>query len=588
MDAGQVRGAGHPRQQPGLHRAGGSEVPASGSRRSPLVGLPRPLHDETAELCHWNIPEAHALETWGDRARLRRHGDAHAAADRAAVRRAPAHEVLAALHGAAGPQGARRSSRTTGRARSRAASGWTMQRRDRRSRSATPTRSGSRRSTTDSFAAPPRRMADRRRRSRRPNGAAAAGGSRAAAPRRTAAPHRSPIAPTPGRRRSRAVSRSIFRPDPNDLGRPLREQRLAAGAAEAADEADVGHGGVGQPAARRRAAASTTATSSSCAIAATTARLPVLDRARAARCSPSPCSSATAADGGPRRHVGRRWRRRSTSIRLRTSDAPWFGGGLEIVKTGDRYLLARTQEHHAMEGRAPGARRDARRVPRRTRRSSTHMGHTPPKTLTLYPRLRVQGPQVGHGDRPERRAPAAAPASSPASPRTTSRSSARSRSNRNREMHWIRVDHYFTGDIDRPESVQAVHQPVPCMQCENAPCEVGLPGRRDDAQLRRPERHGLQPLRRHALLLEQLPVQGAAVQLPALPGLGHAEPTSRCAIPDVTVRSRGVMEKCTYCVQRINSRAHRREEGGPRRSATARSSPPAQRPARPRRSCSAT
>ena len=38
---------------------------------------------------------------------------------------------------------------------------------------------------------------------------------------------------------------------------------------------------------------------------------------------------------------------------LRTSDAPWFGTGLEIAKTGERYLLATTQEHHLMEGRSP-------------------------------------------------------------------------------------------------------------------------------------------------------------------------------------------------------------------------------------------
>ena len=92
-----------------------------------------------------------------------------------------------------------------------------------------------------------------------------------------------------------------------------------------------------------------------------------------------------------------------------------------------------------------------------------------------------------------------------------------------REMHWIRVDHYFAGN-DFDTAVEAYHQPVPCMQCENAPCEVVCPVAATLTQRRRPERHGLQPLCRHALLLEQLPVQGAAVQLPALPGLDDAEP----------------------------------------------------------------
>ncbi len=42
-------------------------------------------------------------------------------------------------------------------------------------------------------------------------------------------------------------------------------------------------------------------------------------------------------------------------------------------------------------------------------------------------------------------------------------------------MHWLRVDHYFTGDIETPNPCRPCHQPVPCMQCENAPCEVVCP-----------------------------------------------------------------------------------------------------------------
>ena len=79
-----------------------------------------------------------------------------------------------------------------------------------------------------------------------------------------------------------------------------------------------------------------------------------------------------------------------------------------------------------------------------------------------------------------------------------------------REMHWIRIDRYFAGSDDEPESVR---QPMLCQHCEKAPCEYVCPVERHGSQPRRPERDGLQPLRRHAVLLEQLPVQGPPVQL---------------------------------------------------------------------------
>ncbi len=89
-------------------------------------------------------------------------------------------------------------------------------------------------------------------------------------------------------------------------------------------------------------------------------------------------------DGGPRRHADRARRSSSTPFLLRTSDAPWFGAGLEISKTGERYLLATTQDHHAMEGRAP-ARVATLDEYTHDPESIQHMDHTPPKTLTLYP-----------------------------------------------------------------------------------------------------------------------------------------------------------------------------------------------------------
>ena len=84
---------------------------------------------------------------------------------------------------------------------------------------------------------------------------------------------------------------------------------------------------------------------------------------------------------------------------------------------------------------------------------------------------------------------------------------------RGREMHWIRIDRYYTGSVEDPQAVTA---PVTCMQCENGALRKRLPGCRHGSQSRGLERHGVQPLRRHPLLLQQLSVQGSPLQLPEL------------------------------------------------------------------------
>jgi MoCo/4Fe-4S cofactor protein with predicted Tat translocation signal len=234
-------------------------------------------------------------------------------------------------------------------------------------------------------------------------------------------------------------------------------------------------------------------------------------------------------------------------FRLRTSDALWFGTGLEIAKAGGRYVIARTQEHHLMETRDP-VRVATFEEYKKNPDVIAHMGEKPPKTVTLIPDWSYESYKWGMSIdltsctgcgtctiacQSENNIPVVG----------------KDQVNRGREMQWIRVDHYFAGnDLDDPETY---HQPVPCMQCEDAPCELVCPvgatthsaeGLNDMVYnrcvgTRYCSNNCPYKVRRFNFLLYQ------DWDTPSLEPLRN---------PDVTVRSRGVMEKCTYCVQRIN------------------------------------
>jgi molybdopterin-containing oxidoreductase family iron-sulfur binding subunit len=246
---------------------------------------------------------------------------------------------------------------------------------------------------------------------------------------------------------------------------------------------------------------------------------------------------------------------------IRTSAAPWSAPGAELAKTGDTASLACTQYHHLMNGRGM-VRAVTRDEYVRDPKSIREGDETPGRTITLYPEHEYTGHKWGMaidvnacigcnacvvGCQAENNIPIIG----------------KDQVLRGREMHWIRVDTYYRGPADNPETY---FQPVPCMQCENAPCEVVCPvgatthsdeGLNDMVYnrcvgTRYCSDNCPYKVRRFNFLLYQ------DWETPSLKLLRN---------PDVSVRSRGVMEKCTYCVQRINAVKIDAEKDGNRRIA---------------------
>ncbi|WP_331308562.1 4Fe-4S dicluster domain-containing protein [Methylobacterium oryzae] len=118
-----------------------------------------------------------------------------------------------------------------------------------------------------------------------------------------------------------------------------------------------------------------------------------------------------------------------------------------------------------------------------------------------------------------------------------------------RWMGWLRIDRYYAGDLDAPSTH---FQPVPCMHCEQAPCELGCPV---EATLHDSEGLNLQVYNRCVgtrTCQSYCPYKVRRFNyLDYTGGMTPVEQQQRN--PEVTVRSRGVMEKCTYCIQRITA-----------------------------------
>ena len=238
---------------------------------------------------------------------------------------------------------------------------------------------------------------------------------------------------------------------------------------------------------------------------------------------------------------------------LRTTAAPWIATGLQIRKTGETYKLASTQGYQSMDTPDGGHRPLVRETTLEEYRKEPAFAkeEEPAPGLTLYKPYPYKEEDYAWGMAIDLNSCVGC---------NNCMLACQSENNIavvgkeqtviGRHMHWIRVDAYYQGDRDNPK---AFFQPVPCMQCENAPCEVVCPvGATNHSS------EGLNDMVYNRCVGTRYCSNNCPYKVRRFNFLlfqdWETPQYKMMRNPDVSVRSRGVMEKCTYCVQRINER----------------------------------
>jgi MoCo/4Fe-4S cofactor protein with predicted Tat translocation signal len=491
-------------------------------------------HDETAEQCHWHVPEAHYLESWGDA----RSFDGTVSLIQPLI--APLYggrqaiEVLAAMNGTVGTSPADLAKDYWSRAfQKQTKAAWTIQ-----------DRNGAAFSSVDQFW-----------RHALHDGFIASTSVWTGTPGTAPAPSSAPAPAPPSAPSSAPSFEVVFRPDPTildgrfanngwlqELPKPISKvtwDSVAYVSVRTAERLGIPLSGAGDP----NSAGNTDKEIVEIKIQNRAIRMPVW------------ILPGTADDvivvhfGYGRRNAGRVGTNVGhDAFALRTAGAPWFEGGATVARTGDRYPIAATQNHFMMEGRNPVRVVDAAEYRTAPAESVRKLGPEPvPKTLSLYPAYEY--PNYKWGMTIDLNACTGCSVCVIACVAENNIPVVgKEQVMKTREMHWIRVDTYFQGSLDAPATL---NQPVPCMQCENAPCELVCP-----VAATQHSDEGLNDMVYNRCVGTRYCSNNCPYKVRRFNFLLYSDFTTPELMaqrnPDVTIRSRGVMEKCTYCVQRIS------------------------------------